>query len=368
MNHLVNDVDHRLSNPHWYIDDRSRNSVSTWLSALWISWLGQNSCYHRSRRSSNSSIRFDSIRFIHVDPSFFGSFRVEHQHAELESRDNDWRSSSASVEQCSRRKFDWNMFVVYGILAVRYQRMEALTLSELLNSLDGVVSPEDRIIFMTTNFIGRYEESALPLSHPSIFSSVSIPHWSVLVGWIANKKSVLWPSIMLTRSSSLASLTDIAGFLRQVEQLTENCSKELSVTQPQGFFRHHKESLGAMRDHFGDWARLEFTAKSRWEDEDNNAFSAFFSPREHRMARVRVLECDFHGAEERFATSSTDRWESKRVYEHNQPSSRAAWRRYAKKDENEPLMKDLSFLCWQKRYTPWICLVGFSLGVQYNVR
>ena len=38
---------------------------------------------------------------------------------------------------------------------MRYQGMKPLTLSGLLNSLDGVVSAEGRIIFMTTNFIER---------------------------------------------------------------------------------------------------------------------------------------------------------------------------------------------------------------------
>ena len=34
--------------------------------------------------------------------------------------------------------------------------MKPLTLSGLLNALDGVISTEGRIIFMTTNFIDRY--------------------------------------------------------------------------------------------------------------------------------------------------------------------------------------------------------------------
>ena len=56
------------------------------------------------------------------------------------------------------------MLVVHGIDAVRYQGMKPLTLTGSLNSLDGVVSAEGRIIFMTTNFIERYEESSLSFS------------------------------------------------------------------------------------------------------------------------------------------------------------------------------------------------------------
>ena len=60
---------------------------------------------------------------------------------------------------------------------------------------------------------------------------------------------------MLTRFYPSASCTDIAGFLRQVGQVTENYSKELSAAQSQSFFMHHKESLGEMRGYLGDLAR-----------------------------------------------------------------------------------------------------------------
>ena len=39
---------------------------------------------------------------------------------------------------------------------VKYEGMHKLTLSGLLNALDGVTSSEGRIIFMTTNYIERY--------------------------------------------------------------------------------------------------------------------------------------------------------------------------------------------------------------------
>jgi mitochondrial chaperone BCS1 len=61
---------------------------------------------------------------------------------------------------------------------------------------------------------------------------------------------------LLTRFYPAASPTDIEFFLRQVEQLTENYSKQLSAAQLQGFFMHHKESLKEMRDHFSDLARF----------------------------------------------------------------------------------------------------------------
>ncbi|CAF4435535.1 unnamed protein product, partial [Adineta steineri] len=38
---------------------------------------------------------------------------------------------------------------------IRFQGMKPLTLSGLLNALDGVISTEGRIIFMTTNYIDR---------------------------------------------------------------------------------------------------------------------------------------------------------------------------------------------------------------------
>jgi len=45
---------------------------------------------------------------------------------------------------------------IFYLDAIRYQGMKPLTLSGLLNALDGVISTEGRIIFMTTNFIERY--------------------------------------------------------------------------------------------------------------------------------------------------------------------------------------------------------------------
>ena len=40
--------------------------------------------------------------------------------------------------------------------SIRYEGLSHLTLSGLLNALDGVASAEARIIFMTTNYVERY--------------------------------------------------------------------------------------------------------------------------------------------------------------------------------------------------------------------
>ena len=60
--------------------------------------------------------------------------------------------------------------------------MKPLTLSGLLNSLDGMISTEGRILFMTTRFIERYEESSLSFSlthQSSLQSRCRIdPSWS----------------------------------------------------------------------------------------------------------------------------------------------------------------------------------------------
>ena len=39
---------------------------------------------------------------------------------------------------------------------IAYQGLSRLTLSGLLNALDGVASAEARVIFMTTNYVDRY--------------------------------------------------------------------------------------------------------------------------------------------------------------------------------------------------------------------
>jgi mitochondrial chaperone BCS1 len=147
--------------------------------------------------------------------------------------------------------------------------MKPLTLSGLLNSLDDVISAEGRIIFMTTSFIKRYEEPFSLSSSPNIFSlslSLSLSLFSLDPALIrpgrVDSKQFIGPLTsyqvehILTRFYPSASCTDIAGFRRQVEQVTENFSKELSAAQSQGFFMHHKESLGEMREHLGDLARL----------------------------------------------------------------------------------------------------------------
>ena len=148
---------------------------------------------------------------------------------------------------------------MFGIDAVRYQGMKPLTLSGLLNSLDGVISAEGRIIFMTTNFIERYEKPfSLSLD---IFSLFSLDPALIRPGRVDFKQFIgpltsYQVEHMLTRFYPAASSTDIEGFLRQVDQVTENYSKELSAAQLQGFFMHHKESLGEMREHLGDLARF----------------------------------------------------------------------------------------------------------------
>ena len=57
--------------------------------------------------------------------------------------------------------------------------MKPLTLSGLLNALDGVISAEGRIIFMTTNFIERYYFYSL--INKLFVVLVLIQHSSVLV-------------------------------------------------------------------------------------------------------------------------------------------------------------------------------------------
>jgi hypothetical protein len=71
-------------------------------------------------------------------------------------------------------------FLSIDLDAIRYQGMKPLTLSGLLNALDGVISAEGRIIFMTTNFIERYEEkidrSKIDIRSDVLFYLALIPH------------------------------------------------------------------------------------------------------------------------------------------------------------------------------------------------
>lgn len=47
------------------------------------------------------------------------------------------------------------LFIYYISVASAYDGLSRLTLSGLLNALDGVASSEARILFMTTNHIDR---------------------------------------------------------------------------------------------------------------------------------------------------------------------------------------------------------------------
>lgn len=60
------------------------------------------------------------------------------------------------IDYCVNTSTDL-LFLIFNSVssAARYQGMSRVTLSGLLNTLDGVASTEARIVFMTTNYIDR---------------------------------------------------------------------------------------------------------------------------------------------------------------------------------------------------------------------
>ncbi|CAF1609621.1 unnamed protein product [Rotaria magnacalcarata] len=113
---------------------------------------------------------------------------------------------------------------------IRYQGMKPLTLSGLLNALDGVISAEGRIIFMTTNFIERLD--------PALIRPGRVDHKEYIGPLTSNQVER-----MLTRFYPQSTHNEINQFLTQIEQLTDNYSKQLSAAQLQGFFMHNKDSI-----------------------------------------------------------------------------------------------------------------------------
>lgn len=69
--------------------------------------------------------------------------------------DIDAATVGRHYEKEGERKITTIRIIIVDLDAIRYQGMKPLTLSGLLNALDGVISGEGRIIFMTTNFVER---------------------------------------------------------------------------------------------------------------------------------------------------------------------------------------------------------------------
>ncbi|CAF2796704.1 unnamed protein product [Rotaria sp. Silwood2] len=119
--------------------------------------------------------------------------------------------------------------------AIRYQGMKPLTLSGLLNALDGVISTEGRIIFMTTNFIERLDPA---LIRPG---RVDYKHYiGPLTAYQVER--------MLIRFYPQSTRNEIDQFLNEIERLTDNYSKQLSAAQLQGFFMYYKDSIKQVFD------------------------------------------------------------------------------------------------------------------------
>lgn len=120
--------------------------------------------------------------------------------------------------------------------AIRYQGMKPLTLSGLLNALDGVISTEGRMIFMTTNFIERLD--------PALIRPGRVD-FKQFIGPLTPYQVEL----MLMRFYPQSTRDQVDQFLGEVAKISENYKKELSAAQLQGFFMHNKESLQHVFDH-----------------------------------------------------------------------------------------------------------------------
>ncbi|CAF0765685.1 unnamed protein product [Adineta steineri] len=214
LENLINDVDHFLANPHWYIDrgipyrrgyllhgppGSGKTSAIMALAGhfdLSISTLNlsQGTMTDDRLQQLLSNVPEESIILLEdIDAATVG------RHYEKE--DN-----------------------------IRFQGMKPLTLSGLLNSLDGVISTEGRIIFMTTNYIDRLD--------PALIRPGRVDFKQYIGPLTADQTER-----MLIRFYPHLTRDEMNEFLKQIEQLTDNYSKPLSAAQLQGFFMHNKESI-----------------------------------------------------------------------------------------------------------------------------
>lgn len=131
---------------------------------------------------------------------------------------------------------------------VAYQGLRKLTLSGILNVIDGVASSEERILFMTTNYPDRLDSA---LTRPGRVDM------KVYVGYATEHqlKKAFERFYLVSEHPEEPSSTDFIDVLKKFckQRATELCGLKLTMAEVQSYFLLHKNQPTSAIDNAEDW-------------------------------------------------------------------------------------------------------------------
>lgn len=144
---------------------------------------------------------------------------------------------------------------------IAYQGLRKLTLSGILNTIDGVASSEERMLFMTTNYPERLDKA---LTRPGRVDR------KFYIGY-ASDDQLLRAFDRFYPINDAGSGPTGKSFVRAVNSVRRKLKLpkgklELSMADVQSYFLLHKDKPKDAIKHFDDWLIDKFSPKSQIED------------------------------------------------------------------------------------------------------